>query len=698
MKNIWIFVWLTGVVVGIAWIYPTWWSVSLLGIWIIRLYHFKHQQMLLLAGSFALSMIVLLCYRQQTESRITPVDNQEITLYADTITINGNHLKGKGVIKGEIVSVYYTLKNQEEQIFWLKNTCDVTLRASLRYETYPKARNFYQFDYRNYMQQQEQSYWQVSLGTYQIIGKQQNWRKMLRHYVTQGLPPYLTQFIDSLFFGTDTFLSDTMQELGWFYLVHLSGAHITWLLKHLTILLQRLGLTREKTIWILRFLAIFLWYICRNNVGVQKTILLFLIPKGTRLDKIAWAGMFLMLLNPYLLLQLGFQFSFGLSFLAYFFAKQPFTLWLFTLPLFSMHFFEFSFLSLLAIIPLSSIVMPVVCGVILLARCSPLCDSLVLMVEQACVELVNFGQFLATQHWLKHVSGKLPDEKYLLIFSCIFIFAVLKKSKWGQWRYLCLCLMMYLFLPVYYEQIVMIDVGQGSSLLIQKGEHALLIDTGGVLTLSSKEAWKQGKGKNIAKDVLVPSLKSFGINRLESVIITHADADHVQALADLKRAMPIQDIYYGLGAKISGNRPILAPYTIRLATVSLHILAPFQTGSGENDDSLMIYTQFGHLKWLITGDASQKVERLLMKNYPHLKVDALIVGHHGSRYSTDASVVKQLAVQYSLISVGQKNRYGHPHQEVLERLKQTVIYRTDQMGAIRYMLKNKKWEWEKNLP
>ena len=93
---------------------------------------------------------------------------------------------------------------------------------------------------------------------------------------------------------------------------------------------------------------------------------------------------------------------------------------------------------------------------------------------------------------------------------------------------------------------------------------------------------------------------------------------------------------------------------------------------------------------MFMGDASITTEKEILNNYNLPNIDVLKVGHHGSRTSSSKDFINEVNPKYSIISVGNNNRYGHPNKEVLENLKYSKIYRTDQDGSIMFMIKNNK--------
>jgi competence protein ComEC len=123
-------------------------------------------------------------------------------------------------------------------------------------------------------------------------------------------------------------------------------------------------------------------------------------------------------------------------------------------------------------------------------------------------------------------------------------------------------------------------------------------------------------------------------------------------------------------------------------SLQLQVLAP-ESGAGQNEDSLVIKTKVGDKTFLFTGDLEQAGEKKLIHDYPNLKVDVLKLGHHGSRTSTAPEFVAAIDPQFGIVSSGRNNRYGHPHEEVLETLVNQTVLRTDQQGMIQFIWSEK---------
>ena len=118
----------------------------------------------------------------------------------------------------------------------------------------------------------------------------------------------------------------------------------------------------------------------------------------------------------------------------------------------------------------------------------------------------------------------------------------------------------------------------------------------------------------------------------------------------------------------------------------------------ENDNSNVIITELNGYKFMFMGDASTTTEKEILSKYNLSDVDVLKIGHHGSKTSSSKDFIDEINPKYSIISVGKNNRYGHPNKEVLNNLKKSKIYRTDQDGSIMFKIKNNKLKIETCSP
>ena len=118
----------------------------------------------------------------------------------------------------------------------------------------------------------------------------------------------------------------------------------------------------------------------------------------------------------------------------------------------------------------------------------------------------------------------------------------------------------------------------------------------------------------------------------------------------------------------------------------------------ENDNSSVIYFNYNNYKFLFMGDAGVEKEKDMLNKYNIFGIDVLKVGHHGSKTSSSKEFINEINPNYSIISVGKNNRYGHPNKEVLNNLSDSKIYRTDQDGSIMFKIKKNKLRIETYSP
>ena len=120
--------------------------------------------------------------------------------------------------------------------------------------------------------------------------------------------------------------------------------------------------------------------------------------------------------------------------------------------------------------------------------------------------------------------------------------------------------------------------------------------------------------------------------------------------------------------------------------------------NNENDNSNVLYFNYNNYQFLFMGDASIEKEKDILNEYSIENIDFLKIGHHGSDTSSSKEFIDIMNPNYSIISVGKNNRYGHPNKEVLDSLEDSKIYRTDEDGSIMFKIKNNKLQIETCTP
>lgn len=229
-----------------------------------------------------------------------------------------------------------------------------------------------------------------------------------------------------------------------------------------------------------------------------------------------------------------------------------------------------------------------------------------------------------------------------------------------------------------------IDVGQGDATLIKCGEHAMLIDAGDYTKGSAVWAY----------------LLKQNVNRLDYVIGTHLDADHIGGMDVViskfdcgvilipeyeKNTRSSEELFDAIKAKNYHNTLPAVGDIYQLGDASFTVLAPREEYyEKENNYSIGIRLVHGQNSFLFVGDAQKESEEEMIESGLELKADVLKAGHHGSSSSTSEEFLHAAAPAYAVISCGEGNDYGHPHAAVLNLLRKEGIrvFRTDEQGSI----------------
>ena len=189
----------------------------------------------------------------------------------------------------------------------------------------------------------------------------------------------------------------------------------------------------------------------------------------------------------------------------------------------------------------------------------------------------------------------------------------------------------------------------------------------------------------------------------------HGDKDHMGEAINLVEKFKVEKVIFNCGEyndlekeliKALDKKKIKYYSCIKELNIDKNKLYFLQTKEfdNENDNSNVIYTEFNGYKFMFMGDAGTEKEKDILEKYNLQNIDVLKVGHHGSRTSSSKNFIDEIEPKYSIISVGKKNRYGHPNKEVLNNLEQSKIYRTDIDGSIMFKIKNNKLQFETCSP
>lgn len=398
--------------------------------------------------------------------------------------------------------------------------------------------------------------------------------------------------------------------------------------------------------------------------------------KYSEICRTSLTGITLFALNKFSIFQSGFLIGFGLSYLLQFASIQ----WMEHSPL-EKKFFGFLFLRYF-LLPLSFgggslhlfgglislLTMPYLFLLCLLGYASYVTVPFKALLNPLCKGFMSYLESL------RRIDLMFEFPKWSwgveVLFYVLFVVGLILKEyglrRWNAWGttlfWVGYAISLIPIVPCLEQSVTFINVGQGDSILLVNRNENVLIDTGGNLSF------------DMAKETLIPYFKSRRIYHIDYLIASHHDFDHIGAGESLRQHFDVR--HYIDEAK---------DFPLRLNAWNFQNYNVYG-GTEENDISLVLGLDFMGKKWLFTGDAPTNIEKIIIRDHPELRADILKVGHHGSSTSTCDAWLSTIRCKEAIISCGEKNSYGHPNEEVLERLRSygVRIRRTDQEGTIRY--------------
>lgn len=232
-----------------------------------------------------------------------------------------------------------------------------------------------------------------------------------------------------------------------------------------------------------------------------------------------------------------------------------------------------------------------------------------------------------------------------------------------------------------------IDVGQGdSSLIMTPDNRNILIDTG-----------EEEFSRSVIRD-----LKKNHIKKIDMLIGTHSDSDHIGAAEDIINEVKTDEVILSEDKNIkpalksiinlarNGKTKIVLTKKDQVFNIDnrtkILILSPEKVTDDPNKNSIVCLVSFDKYRLIFTGDADSEIEKQIIKDYNLPHCDFLKVGHHGSKTSSSEEFIRTISPTIASISCGYKNRYGHPSKQTLETLTKynCNIYRTDKLGTLKF--------------
>lgn len=445
----------------------------------------------------------------------------------------------------------------------------------------------------------------------------------------------------------------------------------------------------------------------------------------------AVAALVILLMNPSDLFTVGFQLSFGAVYIILLAAPvinqtlpdrvrfrwygTPVMVVVISLivqvglfPLLGYYFGEFSIIGPLAnafVVPFLGVMVPLALALLPVALGWPaVAHALNTPVDYFLINLNRFVTTLAGWEW-SWMQVHIESAFLFVSWTAVLFFIASVRIPRLRWKWLSIILFLLCInqgqkliakLQPADLQLTVFDVGQGDATLISTpaGKH-YLIDTG---------LWQPGY--NSAKYILIPYLRAEGIRRLEGVFLSHPHADHIGGVTELINSIRIDTIYHSgssyesdlfynyQAAAADHNIPVkplkAGQWLVPDPAIRLFVYGPPEhtsasSPSNVNNRSLVLELVYGSTEFLFMGDAERAQEQRLLKSYPRLlETDVLKVAHHGSRSSSTDRFLRASRPAIGILSLGLHNRFGHPHESAVRRLRNHIesVYFTSLDGAV----------------
>lgn len=587
-------------------------------------------------------------------------------------------------------------------------------------------------------------------------------RNSMKRKIEQNLPNETSELLSGMLIGEKSNLQKEIQEdfrdSSLSHVLAISGMHVSYVMLGITFVISKVKFSKKMSKIVTILILLFFIILTGKTASVTRAcfmssyiILASLLHKKAHvLGSISISLLIILIINPYFILDIGLQLSYGgtigivliypilkkykkkkedktgrIKKVLYKIKDKILDTILITisanLVIFPIVLFHYNIMSFTFIIS-NLLISPIIGIIIILGFLSVFASYIVSPISKIMFFFLQI--LLSVLAQIAHFCAELPlskvyfptPKKYIIIIYYIFlIYFILVKNKIitgkkiGKKVFIIFIIIVIIlnlilnFIPKTFT-ISFIDVGQGDSMLIStpKGNN-IIVDGGGSRDETSF---------NIGKQTLIPYLLNKGITKLDYVIISHFDSDHVGGILSVLEELKAEKVIiceqeenenYKRFKEIVKNKNIKV-YVVKKGdnlkieeNIWLNILWPKDERIKENainNNSIVAKLNYKSFSILLTGDIEKIAENEILKEYENsniLNANILKVAHHGSKSSSINKFLEKVKPQIALIGVGEKNTFGHPNTGVINRLQNlnAKIYRTDENGEITIKIDDK---------
>ena len=652
------------------------------------------------------SSIIYVFYFTKIKKYNSIYDNnqKEVVGIISKIIINDDNIKLTLKSNEDIIVTYYY--KSKEEINNLKLGLKVKVFGELKKPLNNTIPNI--FNYKNYLETKK-IYYLFTAKDFDIVDNNISFLYRIKNYLIDRCNKIDSLgYIKSLVLGIndiDEEIDNIYKVNGIMHLFAISGMHISLLSSLLLKLLKKFIKNNDLIMIVIIIFLILYSMLIGFTPSVTRSLYMYIllnINKRFKLNisnlKIIILVIIIMILyNPFYIYDIGFLYSISTSLGLIIYSKsinksnKIISLFkislianIFSLPITINNNYQINILTLIInilVVPLVSYIIYPLC---LLTLFIPLIYP-ILKIGIIILELIS-----KLFYKIKFLIIIMPKMNIAIIITYyFFLLLIIKYNKriFKLFLFLVLIFNKYSYLFDNNAYIYFFDVGQGDSSLIVSSKHkeVILIDTGGLFA------------NYYPIENIINFLKSIGITKINYLILTHGDYDHMGYSSYLINNYKVKNVIFNNGTfndleleliDILNKKNITYYQSLEylnIANSKLYFLNK-EIYNNENDNSSVLYLKLSNYKFIFMGDASIDVENKLIKTYSLNNIDVLKVGHHGSKTSSSKDFINYINPKYSIISVGKNNLFGHPNKEVLKILEQSEIFRTDKNGSIEFKI------------
>lgn len=597
-----------------------------------------------------------------------------------------------------------TYKYQDKEFNNLSYGDKIKVKGTLI--TPSKNTNQNTFNYQKYLYYKK-IYYLVEATSINKIANNHNYLYTIKNTLYQKINKLKSSnYIKTLLFCDNTLSKEIKESYrinGISHLFSVSGMHINFFVSIIYLYLNKITYNKRikyliTNIFIITYLILFpSSSLLRSAVmSILYSINYLLKLKIKKIDILLLTLGVSLLINPFIIYDLGYIYSYTITF---FLVLSSSTLkkknkinkiiyisllsFLVSIPITIYNSYEINIISILLNIILVPIISIIILPLTILTYIFPILDSILYLFANT---LETISLFISKINITKIIFPK-PSLLIIVLYYIIFLLSYQNK----KYFYLNIILLIIIYISPYLNsnfEVVMFEVGEADCHLIKYpyNKNTILIDT--------------GKNEYKIKNEVIPYLKSIGIKKIDYLIITHGDEDHIGGSITLINNFQVKNVILNKGTFTDIEKELIKnlnkkkiPYQININKINLsnHTIYLLNNTkyNNENDNSIITYFTYQKYKFLYMGDASITTEDNLLENYNLNNISILKVGHHGSNTSSSKDFISQINPSISLISVGKNNIYHHPNKEVINNLSKSRIYRTDINNMVKLTINSK---------